>query len=381
MLQIDEMISELEEISEKFKANWNTLKMDQQKEKILDLERRMEAPDFWDRPDEANQLNRELATLKRLYEDWESLKKQIQNLFEIFEMLKEEEDAGLLEEAALEFEVIQKEFKNKELYLYFRGKFDTASAYLSINAGAGGTESNDWVSILSRMYLRWAELSGLETEIVDELPGEEAGIKNITIFMKGLHAYGNLRGEAGVHRLVRISPFDSNARRHTSFASVSIFPEIEEELEVEINPADLKVDTYRAGGAGGQHVNKTESAVKVIHIPTGMTVYCQDDRSQHKNREKAMRILKSKLKEKQEREQKESVDSARRSQIGSGERSEKIRTYNYPQNRITDHRINATLYNLDYFMDGAMDELLDKLSTADKEEILERYLALQKTKK
>lgn len=358
MLQLEEMINTLEELQEKVKANWETLKLNQKKEKILDLEKRMEAPDFWDNPDEANQYNKELIQIKSFYQDWKKLKEKIHNLLEIVEMLKEEEDSSLLEESMKELEAIKADFKNKDLLLYFNGKFDSASTYLYINAGAGGTEANDWVAMLTRMYLRWAELLNYQVDIIDELAGEEAGIKNIALFIKGLHAYGNLKGEAGVHRLVRISPFDSNARRHTSFASVSIFPEIEEEIEVDINPNDLKIDTFKAGGAGGQHVNKTDSAVRITHIPTGIIAASQQDRSQHKNREIALKMLKARLyqhyEEKQAQEHKKIEGEKKEIAWGS-----QIRSYVFqPYQLVKDHRTGYEISNVEKVMDGYLNDFI-----------------------
>ena len=245
------------------------------------------------------------------------------------------------------------------------GEYDSNNAFLELHSGAGGTEACDWVSMLLRMYTRYAERNNFKVEVIDELPGEEAGLKKVTILIKGLNAYGYLKGERGVHRLVRISPFDSNKRRHTSFASVEVTPELDDSINVEIKEQDLRIDVYRSTGAGGQGVNTTDSAVRITHIPTGIVVTCQDERSQLKNKIKALGILKARIYDEMQRKQEAEVGAERRSKIGTGDRSEKIRTYNYPQNRVTDHRINLTLMQLDRIMQGKMDELIEALINED----------------
>ena len=237
---------------------------------------------------------------------------------------------------------------------------------LSLHAGAGGTEAQDWTQMLYRMYTRYCERHGFKVTVNDLLDGDEAGIKSVTFQVDGENAYGFLRSEKGVHRLVRISPFDANARRHTSFSSLDVSPILEDDQDFEINMEDVRIDTYRAGGAGGQHVNRTDSAVRITHIPTGIVVQCQNERSQIQNREQAMRMLRARLWDKAQQERQEEVSAFRKSQVGSGDRSERIRTYNYPQGRVTDHRINLTLYKLQQFLNGDMDELLDALIFADQ---------------
>ncbi len=358
MLNIDEIVSSVKDMQIKVKDNWETLKLDQTLETINELEKKMEDPSFWDNPDEANKVSKEVSGLKKKYSDWKDLKDKLDNLFEILEMLKMEDDPSMYDEVETEYKEVQENLHKKELYLYFNSKFDTNSAYLSINAGAGGTESNDWVSMLNRMYMKWAEDNGFDIEIVDELQGEEAGIKNITLFIQGMYAYGKLRSEHGVHRLVRISPFDSGARRHTSFASVSVIPEVKDDIEVEINPSELRVDTYRASGAGGQHVNKTDSAIRLVHLPTKITVQCQQERSQHKNREKAMKLLKAKLYQHYEKEK-----QAEQKQL-EGEKKDiawgsQIRSYVFhPYNMIKDHRTSMETGNVDKVMNGYLDDFI-----------------------
>ena len=264
--------------------------------------------------------------------------------------------------AKLESEVAALEFRRM-----FSNPLDPNNCFMDIQAGAGGTEAQDWASMLERMYARFCEKRGFKVEELERSDGEVAGLKSATLKITGDYAYGNLRTENGVHRLVRKSPFDSNARRHTSFANVFVYPEVDDSIEVEINPADLRVDVYRASGAGGQHVNKTESAVRITHIPTGIVATCQDDRSQQRNRASALRILKSRVYEK-ERERLAAERSAeRKTQVGSGDRSDRIRTYNWAQNRVTDHRLNQN-FPLEQVLNGRLDPLLEALVAQDREE-------------
>ena len=262
-------------------------------------------------------------------------------------------------------EELSKNVSKLELECKLSGEYDSNNAFLELHSGAGGTEACDWVSMLLRMYERYCERNNYKVEVIDELPGEEAGLKKVIILVKGLNAYGYLKGERGVHRLVRISPFDSNKRRHTSFASVEVTPELDDSINIEIKDQDLRIDVYRSTGAGGQGVNTTDSAVRITHIPTGIVVTCQDERSQLKNKIKALGILKARIYDEMQRKQEAEVGAERRSKIGTGDRSEKIRTYNYPQNRVTDHRINLTLMQLDRIMQGKMDELIESLINED----------------
>jgi len=281
----------------------------------------------------------------------------------------EGDESGLLhieaESAKLAHEVEQLEFRRM-----FNNPADPLNAFVDIQAGAGGTEACDWASMLLRQYLKYAERKGFKATVEDETPGDTAGIKSATIKVEGEYAFGLLRTETGVHRLVRKSPFDSSGGRHTSFASLFVYPEIDDSIEIEINPADVRTDTFRASGAGGQHINKTDSAVRITHLPTGIVVECQDDRSQHRNKAQAMSVLAARIKDGQVREQQQKIASERKSLIGSGDRSERIRTYNFPQGRVTDHRINLTLYKLQFVMDGDLDELVAALTAEHQAEQL-----------
>jgi len=275
------------------------------------------------------------------------------------ELLEEEEDEEAARELKEEVEAISQDLDKLELKLMLGGKHDRNNAILSIHPGAGGTESQDWASMLLRMYQRWAERKGYKVEVLDLLPGDEAGIKSATLLVSGDYAYGYLKAESGVHRLVRISPFDANKRRHTSFASVSVIPEIEDEVDVEIKDEDLRIDTFRAGGPGGQHVNRTDSAVRIVHIPTGITVQCQSERSQHRNRELAMKVLKARLYEYYRQKQEEELAKLRgeRKDIAFGNQ---IRSYVFhPYKLVKDLRTGVETGNVDAVMDGEIDMFIE----------------------
>lgn len=277
----------------------------------------------------------------------------------LVELVAEEPDAGLAEELSASVRALQKKIEQLELSTLLSGEYDRNNAILTIHPGAGGTESQDWASMLLRMYSRWAEDHGYQVEILDLLAGEEAGIKSATLLISGLNAFGYLQAERGVHRLVRISPFDASGRRHTSFASVEVMPEIDDDVELEIDPADLRIDTYRASGAGGQHVNKTESAVRITHVPTGIVVQCQSERSQHQNRESAMKILRARLMELNLAKQQEKIAQIK------GEQQEiawgnQIRSYVFcPYTMVKDHRTNVEVGDVNAVMDGELDQFIE----------------------
>jgi peptide chain release factor 2 len=290
--------------------------------------------------------------------NWEKLNYELENIESGIELLCEEEDVNLFKELEEKLTLLKKEVEKLELRIFFTEEFDSHNAFLSIHPGAGGTESQDWASMLLRMYIRWAETKGFSTEIVDYLPGEGAGIKDVTVFISGNFVYGYLKSEKGVHRLVRISPFDANKRRHTSFASIDVIPEVDD-VEINIKEDDLRIDTYRASGAGGQHVNKTDSAVRITHIPTGIVVCCQSERSQFKNKSMAMKVLRSRLYEYYSEKQKEKIEKV------SGEKKDiewgsQIRSYIFqPYKLVKDHRTNVEVTNIDYVMDGNIDIFIE----------------------
>ena len=287
--------------------------------------------------------------------------KVLRDAGELFAMAREEDDDETLQAITADIDGIEKDVAGLEFRRMFNNPADPLNCFVDIQAGAGGTEAQDWAAMLLRMYVRYGERKGYAVEVLEESEGDIAGIKTASIKLNGEYAYGMLRSETGIHRLVRKTPFDSNARRHTSFCSVTAYPEIDDSFEVDINPSDLRIDTFRASGAGGQHINKTDSAVRITHLPTGLVVECQDDRSQHRNKAQALAVLASRLLDREQRERAQKEASMRKSLVGSGDRSERIRTYNFPQGRVTDHRINLTLYRIDAIMDGDMDELIGAL--------------------
>lgn len=319
------------------------------------LEKEMTKPDFWDDPDRARKISQKASNLKKRINNYKELRSKIEDAIFLLEMAQEEGDDEVLAEIEGQLPELKEKVENLELKTLLSEEYDANNAILSIHPGAGGTESQDWASMLLRMYTRWAEAHDYEIETLEYQAGDEAGIKSVTMLIKGDYAYGYLKGERGVHRLVRISPFDSSGRRHTSFSSVDILPEIEDELEVDIETSDLKIDTYRASGAGGQHVNTTDSAVRITHQPTGIVVQCQNERSQHKNKEMAMKILGAKLHEFMRQQKEEELDELKGEYQDIAWGSQ-IRSYVFhPYNMIKDHRTDAEEGNVKKVMDGDID--------------------------
>jgi peptide chain release factor 2 len=319
----------------------------------------MAAPGFWDDQEAAQAVVKEISALKRAIQVWESVQEEYEDAEAMFELVSEEPDEALEEELAKAVDALEQAVGRLELASLLNGEYDSNNAIVSIHPGAGGTESQDWAEMLLRMYTRWADSRGYDVEVLDYQPGDEAGVKSVTMLVSGLNAYGYLKAEKGVHRLVRISPFDSSGRRHTSFTSVDVIPEISEDVDLEIKSEDLRIDTYRASGAGGQHVNKTESAVRITHIPTGIVVQCQSERSQHSNREAAMKILRSRLLEREFQEK-----QARLAEL-KGEQGEiawgnQIRSYVFcPYTMVKDHRTNVEVGNVQAVMDGLIDPFIE----------------------
>ena len=315
----------------------------------------MEAPGFWDNPDAANAKMRELKSLKDVAETYDGLAVQYDDIETLIEMGYEEEDAELIPEIRSELDSFIEVLEGIRIGTLLSGEFDKNNAILKLNAGAGGTESCDWAAMLYRMYTRWAEKKGYSLEVLDYLDGDEAGIKSVTFQVNGENAYGYLKSEKGVHRLVRISPFNAQGKRQTSFVSLDVMPEIEADLDVEVNEEDLRIDTYRSSGAGGQHINKTSSAIRITHLPTGIVVQCQNERSQHQNKDKAMQMLRAKLYMMKEEENREKLSDIRGevSEIGWGNQ---IRSYVFqPYTLVKDHRTSVESGNVDAVMDGAID--------------------------
>ncbi len=319
----------------------------------------LENPDVWGDPDRAQALGKERASLEAVVETLDRIHRVLDESQELFSLAEEEQDSGTLADIAAEVTKVNGEIEKLEFRRMFAGEMDQHNAYLDIQSGSGGTEAQDWADMLLRMYLRWAESRGFGAEILELSPGEIAGIKSATVLFSGDCAFGWLRTETGVHRLVRKSPFDAGHRRHTSFAAVFVSPELEDDIAIEIDPGDLRVDLYRASGAGGQHVNKTESAVRLTHLPSGIVVQCQNDRSQHKNRATAMGQLKAKLYEREQQKRREEIDALENSKADIGWGSQ-IRSYVLDQSRIKDLRTGLESSNPSAVLDGAIDRFLEE---------------------
>ncbi|MFD1427293.1 peptide chain release factor 2 [Kroppenstedtia sanguinis] len=336
-----------------------SLDLPHKEERIQKLEQKMTDPDFWNDQEKAQKVIDENNHLKGMVQGVKELEEAQEEVEVVAELIAEEDDESMLPEAEDGLKDLKQKLDEFELSLLLSGPYDKNSAILELHPGAGGTESQDWAEILLRMYTRWAEQRGYKVETLDFLPGEEAGVKSVTLLIKGHNAYGYLRAEKGVHRLVRISPFDSSGRRHTSFVSANVMPEIEDDDEVEIRSEDLKIDTYRSSGAGGQHVNTTDSAVRITHLPTHIVVTCQSERSQIKNRDQAMKILKARLVERQmEEKQKEIAElKGEQSEIGWGNQ---IRSYVFhPYSMVKDHRTQVEVGNVQSVVDGEIDPFIE----------------------
>ena len=370
MLQFDEYKVKLNNLAPALEELGQALDLESAERELDMLQAESAADGFWDNLAKAQKVQQRIKNLQDKVDGQKKRQSQWDDMMAMCEMGNEFEDESLLPELEESFQTLEHEMEEARLQTLLTGEYDSSNVILTIHPGAGGTEAQDWAQMLYRMYTRWTERHGFTYQIMDYQEGDEAGIKSATIMIEGENAYGYLRGEHGVHRLVRVSPFDANARRQTSFASVEVMPDLPEDVEIEIRPEDIEMQVYRASGAGGQHVNKTSSAVRLIHRPTGTVVECQQERSQFQNRDKAMRILASRLYEAEQEKISSEYTAQRRSQIGSGMRNERIRTYNFPQGRVTDHRIGLTLYRIDAVLDGELDELIDALVTADQAEKL-----------
>ncbi len=332
--------------------------LDRKKRRLEELNLSSENPALWSKPAEMQKINKEKTILERAFSEWNAFHSKLEDAKVLLEMAAEASDEAAFTEVKEEIKKIQALAHDLELKKILSGELDANNTYLSINSGAGGTEACDWAAMLLRMYLRYADRMGFKAEVLDTTEGEGAGIKSCTLLIEGLYAYGYLKAESGVHRLVRISPFDSNARRHTSFASVFAWAEVDDDIDIEIRPEDLKVDTYRSSGAGGQHVNKTDSAVRMTHIPTGIVVASQIQRSQIQNREKALKMLKAALYEK-EVERKNAEKDAANAQKKANEWGSQIRSYvMHPYQLVKDHRTSFETNQVDAVIDGDIDDFI-----------------------
>jgi peptide chain release factor 2 len=334
--------------------------LDKQQEEIEQIEKTMSRGDFWRKDqDEISQISQQRASIREKIDLWQKLSQQVEEGKILAEMAFEENDEPTLREVENDLSRVQEEIKGLEFHLLLGDPDDRRNAIISINAGAGGTEAQDWVEMLFRMFSRWSENKDMQVRVIDFLAGDEAGIKSITFNVIGPYAYGYLKSENGIHRMVRISPFDATRRRHTSFASVSVIPEVDTDIKIEIDDKDLRIDTFRASGPGGQHVNKTSSAIRITHLPTGIVVQCQNEKSQHRNREMAMKVLNAKLydleKGKQDQKKQEMHNSQKDIAWGS-----QIRSYVFnPYTMVKDHRTNLEVGNVTGVMDGNIDMFID----------------------
>lgn len=324
-----------------------------------ELERKVEEPGFWDRPEESQKLMKELKYLQELVKQIRELYRSYEDIGTLIEMGYEENDPEIAAEAERDLQKFAEVFEELKIQTLLSGEYDSCNAIVTIHAGAGGTESCDWASMLYRMYSRWAERKGFQIQVLDFLDGDIAGIKTVTFEVNGENAYGYMKSEKGVHRLVRISPFNSAGKRQTSFASCDVVPDIEDEIDIEISDDDLKIDTYRASGAGGQHVNKTSSAIRITHLPTGIVVQCQNERSQHQNKDKAMQMLKAKLYLLEQQKQAEKL-SGIRGEVSDIAWGNQIRSYVLqPYTMVKDHRTNEEISNVDAVLDGKIDPFIN----------------------
>ncbi len=360
MIDISENKIELQHIHERINSLGNSLgNLDILEEKLRELENKTLEEGFWSDKKVSNSILSELKKIRYKVTNYKEFCSEILNLEEINEFLSIDNDDELSVELLKNTKKLEKSIKDFEITILLSGKYDSNNAIITLHPGAGGTEAQDWVQMLYRMYCRWANSKGFSVKELDYLEGDEAGIKSVTALITGDNAYGYMKSEMGVHRLVRISPFDAGGRRHTSFASLEVLPEISDDIELDINPDDIKMDVYRASGAGGQHINKTSSAVRLTHIPTGIIVSCQTERSQVQNRETAMKMLKSKLLDLKEKEHKETIDELKGIQMDIAWGSQ-IRSYVFcPYTLVKDHRTNYEIGNVQSVMDGDLDGFME----------------------
>lgn len=359
MVELDQFKYTLNGYTEPLKEVRDSLDLENKEKRVEELEREMEAPGFWDNAERSQKMMKELSALKGDMEIYHKLQNQKEEIELMIEMGYEENDPSIVPDIQEMLDEFIQDFEHIRIKTLLSGEYDKDNAIVTLHAGAGGTESCDWASMLYRMYLRWADRQGFSTEVLDYLDGDEAGIKSVTFQVNGENAYGYLKSEKGVHRLVRISPFNAAGKRQTSFVSCDVMPDIEEDLSVEIADEDIRIDTYRASGAGGQHINKTDSAIRITHIPTGVVVQCQNERSQHKNKDKAMQMLKAKLYLIKEQENREKLSDIR-GEVSDNGWGNQIRSYvMQPYTMVKDHRTGEETGNVQSVMDGNLDAFMN----------------------
>ncbi len=363
MVEIEQILTEINKEREPLALLRQSLHLHDAERRISELELRSSEPGFWDDIEHAQKIQKEITNLKKKLKRFSQVAELLDNIAVLCELAIAEDDESVLSEIKTEYEHYQHQFEKLKMETLFKGEYDGNNAILTLHPGAGGTEAQDWTQMLFRMYSRWAEQHDFELKILDYLDGDEAGIKSVTFSVEGENTYGYLKSEAGVHRLVRISPFDSSGRRHTSFASVEVMPELDDSIEITINSDDLRVDTYRSSGAGGQHVNKTSSAVRITHLPTGIVVACQNERSQMQNKETAMKMLKSKLFALARQAQAERIEDLKGDQLEIGWGSQ-IRSYVFmPYTKVKDHRTDYETGDVQAVMDGDLDGFINAYLT------------------
>ena len=360
ILQLEQAKLSLGELCEGIKDLGDSIGFETLKVEVEELENKTAEPGFWDKPQESQAVLKQLKFKKGTLERYIALKRSFDDIETLIELSIEEDDDSVVDDVLADLESVKTEYERQKIEILLSGEYDGSNAIISIHPGAGGTEAQDWAQMLYRMYQQYSAKKGFKLKVLDYLDGDEAGIKSVSFLVEGENAYGYLKSESGVHRLVRVSPFDSSGRRHTSFASVEVLPEFNDEITIEINEADLKIDTHRASGAGGQHVNKTDSAIRITHIPTGIVVGCQTERSQVQNRETAMKMLKSKLLEIKEREHLERIEDITGTKMNI-EWGSQIRSYVFmPYTLVKDNRTNCETGNIQAVMDGDLDDFINE---------------------
>jgi len=367
MFKADDYRLKLKSLADTLAEAKYALDIDNLGARLSELKAEQEKPEVWQDLEKSKKIGREISSVEGKINSYALGESALADANAFIDLIEEADDESLIPELENMISTAEEDIENMRIRALLKGKYDSNNAILNLHSGAGGTEACDWTQMLYRMYCRYCEKQGFKVTELDFEDGDEAGLKSVSFKVDGENAYGFLKAEKGVHRLVRISPFDSNKRRHTSFASLEVMPEVDDDNSVEIKDEDIRIDVYRSSGAGGQKVNKTETAIRITHFPTGLVVTCQDERSQLKNKDKAFKVLRSRLYDYYNTQNQSAYDEHRKSLVGRGDRSERIRTYNFPQGRVTDHRIGLSQYNLTEFIMGDISSMIEALTIADRE--------------